>query len=581
MGYAAATNPIWELEQAGAILVFNANPTEEQNVAAVPIKRAARKQARLVVIDSREVELTRYAQLWLRPAPGTELLLLGGLLRSLMAQGLAREEWLAENCESPATLNYALGALDLDEVAAATGVPAADLAEAARLFAGANAGAVVYGLDNIPPAHQRHCTLALVNLALLTGNVGRPGAGLYPMRRGANEQGAWDVGCVPNRLPGYGWVSDRADRAAAQSVLGAPVPETPGLGLLPMIDAARHGRLKAALIVGDSPNFSNGKLPDAIDALAGLDFLAVHDTFLTPLAQRADVVLPRAIFLEKTGTYTNLERRIQLLNPGSRQPAASDTTTSDNAGGPQPESWVLTRLAERLKPGRFPDLTPAEVMDEIARAAPLIYGGVSHRRLDQGALLLRTQLESPQPTQVLYAGRQRRGLQWPCPAPDAFGHAHPGTPSLYAGGFPGGKAELITPIFTLPMPPPPPEHPLWFAPGRVLLQQHREMEIVKGKRNRIRREEWLELNPSDAADHGLTEGDHAALFLSANAPDGRETPLPGVVRLNPRLPAGVAASTALFGQLAIDMQASEEYDPAAMLPGLDLRPARLLKAEPQ
>ena len=581
LGYAAATNPIWELEQAGAILVFNANVTEEQNVAAVPIKRAARKQAQLIVIDSREVELTRYARLWLRPAPGAELLLLGGLLRSVLDQGLADEAWLAENCESPATLNYALRSLDLDEVAAQTGVSAADIAAAARLYAQANAGAIVYGLDNTPSGHQRHCVLSLVNLALLTGNLGQPGAGLYPMRRGANEQGAWDVGCLPNRLPGYGQISAPADRAAAAALWGAPPPETPGLGLTQMPDAARQGRLKAALVIGDSPHFRPGQPDDALESLAGLDFLAVHDTFLTPLAQRADVVLPRATFVEKSGTYTNLERRIQLLKPGLRKPAA-DSPESANDGA-QPESWLITRLAERLKPGAFPELTPAETMDEIAQAAPAIYGGVSHRRLErEGALLLRTQLESPQPTQALYAGRQHRGLQWPCPPPDATGKPHPGTPSLYAGGFAGRKVEPLTPAFNLPVPPPTAEHPLWFAPGRVLLQQHREMEIVKGKRNRIRREEWLELHPYDVANHGLAEGDHAAImFQSPNGnPTNPETPLPGVIRLNPQLPPGVAAATALFGQLAIDMQASEEHDPAAMLPGLDVRPARLVKTEP-
>ncbi len=566
LGFAAATNPVWELEQAGCILAFNANATEEQNVAAVPIKQAARKNARLVVIDSREVELTRYARLWLRPAPGTELLLLGGLLRCVLDQGLEREEWLAENCESPATLNYALRSLDMDYVAATTGVPAGDIAEAARLYAEADAGAVVYGLDNIPPNHERNCVLALVNLALLTGNLGKPGAGLYPMRRGANEQGAWDVGCLPNRLPGYGWVSEEADRQAVESVWGAAPPETPGLGLAQMMEAARDGRLKAAVVVGDSPNFGNGRLGDAVAALAGLELLVVHDTFLTPLAQRADVVLPRVTFVEKAGSYTNLERRVQLFKAGLRRD-----------DGAQPESWVINQLAQRIKPGVFPSLTPAETMDEIARVAP-IYGGISHRRLErEGTLTLRTHTESPQPTQVLYAGRQHRGLQWPCPASGADGAVQPGTASLYFGGFGGRKAEPLTPAFNLPIPEAPAEYPLWFAPGRVLLQQHREMEVVKGKRNRIRREEWVEVNPWDAADSGLAEGDKVAVETAATG--GPE--LPGVVRLNPGLPRGVVASTALFGQLAIEMEASQEFDPAAMLPGLEVRPARLVKREPE
>ena len=377
LGFAAATNPIWELEQAGCILAFNANATEEQNVAAVPIKRAARKNTKLVVIDSREVELTRYAHLWLRPVPGTELLLLGGLLRRILDQGLERQEWLAENCESTATLQYALNSLEMDEVARITQVSTEDISEAARLYAQADAGALVYGLDNISPAQQRDCVLALVNLALLTGNLGKPGAGLYPMRRGANEQGAWDVGCLPNRLPGYRWVSEGADRQSVAAVWGAPVPETPGLGLAQIVEAARllslpkgagnnEKRLKAAVVVGNSPNFTNGRLGDAVEALAGLDLLVVHDTFLTPLAQRADVVLPRVTFAEKDGTFTNMERRVQRIKPGLRRD-----------DGAQPESWVLIQLGQRLKPDVFPPLTPAETMNEIAQIAP-IYGGISH-----------------------------------------------------------------------------------------------------------------------------------------------------------------------------------------------------------
>ena len=557
LGFPAATNPIWELEQAGCVLAFNTNVTEEQNVAAVPIKRAARKNTRLVVIDSREVELTRYAHIWLRPAPGTELTLLSGILRSVIDQGLERSEWLEENCESPATLRYSLRSREMEEISRETQVAEEDIASAARLFAEASEGAIVYGLDNIGADQSRNCVLSLVNLALLTGNMGRPGTGLYPMRRGANEQGAWDVGCLPDRLPGYRRVSEASDREAVESVWGAPVPEAQGLPMARMVEAAENGRLKAALVVGDSPNFTNGRIGDALNALGSLDLLVVHDTFLTPLAERADVVLPRPTFADKDGTYTNLERRVQRVNPAAR-----------SEGGAHPEGWMLTQLAQRIRPGVFAALTPSETMDEIARVAP-IYGGISHKRLEsEGSLVLRTQLESPQPTQVLYASRQHRGLQWPCPDP-----GHSGTPSLYEGGFGDHKAVPLTPSLLGSPADAPEEFPFWFAPGRVLLQQHREMEVVKGKRNRIMREEWVEINPDDAARLNLVEGDK----VSVQTLDGQ---LPGVARFNPEVPRGVVASTALFGQLAIDMQASEEYDPAPMLPGLDVRPARLIKAQP-
>ena len=559
LGHAAGTNSIWELEQAGCVLAFNTNITEEQNVVAVPIKRAARKNTKLVVIDSREVELTRYAHLWLRPAPGTELTLLAGLLRSIFDQGLEDQEWLDENCESPATLHYALRSREMDEIAQETQVTADDIAAAARLFGQAGASSIVYGLDNVPGDNERDCVLLLANLAMLTGNLGKPGTGLHPMRRGANEQGAWDAGCVPDRLPGYRRVSDLAHRQAVEEQWGAPVPETPGFRLAQMPGGARDGTLKAAIVIGDSPNFTNGRIGDALNDFASLDFLVVSDTFLTPLAERADVVFPRSPFIEKDGTYTNLERRVQRIESVART----------GCGTARPEGWLLTQLAQRLKPEVFPCLTPAEIMDEIARVAP-IYGGISHRRLDsEGSLVLRTQLESPQPTQVLYAGRERRGLQWPCPDP-----SHPGTPILYSGGFGDGKAVPLTPMLSSPSLAISDDFPFWFVPGRVLLQQDREMEVVKGKRNRIKREEWVEVNPDDAGRLGFEEGDKVIVQT-------RDGQLPGVARYNHGVPQGTVSSTSLFGQLAIDMQSSEEFDPAPMLPGLDVRPARLIKGRPE
>ena len=555
LGFAAGTNPIWELEQARCVLAFNTNVTEEQNIVAVPVKRAARKNTKLVVIDSREVELTRYAHLWLRPAPGTEVTLLAGLMRSIVDQGLEKEEWLEENCESPATLRYSLRSRNMEEISRETQVSADDIAEAARLFGQAGAAAVIYGLDNVQPSMARDCVLSLANLALLTGNVGRPGTGLYPMRRGANEQGAWDVGCVPDRLPGYRRVGVATDREVLEEVWGAPVPDSPGLHITEMVESAVNGSLKAAFVIGDSPNFTNGRIGDVLNAFGALDLLVVHDTFLTPLAERADVVLPRPTFVEKDGTYTNLERRVQRVKPASKRD-----------DGSRSEGWVLSQLARRINADAFPFQTSGETMDEIARVAP-IYGGISHRRLEsEGSLVLRTQLESPQPTQVLYASKQHRGLQWPCPD-----SAHPGTPSLYTEGFAERKAVPLTPSYFGSPAALPGDFPLWFAPGRVLLQQHREMEVVRGKRNRIQREEWVEVNPNDAAGMDLAEGDKVVI----QTVDGM---VPGVARFNSQVPRGTVTSTALFGQLAIDMQASEEFDPAPMLPGLDVRPARLVRS---
>ena len=556
LGYAGATNPIWDLEQSGCIIVFNSNVTEEHNVVGVPIKRATRKSTKLVVIDSREVELTRYAHVWLRPAPGTEQLLLGGLLKSVVDQGFQKDEWLAENCESPATLLYALSALDLSDISRITQVDTSDIAEAARLYGEADASALVYALDNIQQSQARDCVLSLVNLSLVTGNIGKIGAGIYPMRQGANEQGASDVGCVPDRLPGYRRVSNAEDRQALEAFWNTSIPDVPGLGLTTIIESAAAGQIKSMFLIGDSPNFTNGKLGDGLSALDKLEFLVVCDSFMSPTAQRADVVLPRATFAEKDGTYTNLERRIQRLKPGRKLPE----------GGARPEWQVICDVAHKMGAPGFIQASPSETMDEIARVAPM-YANVSYRNLaNQGGLVFKTDLKSPQPTQMLYASREDLGLQWPV---DNYGK---GTGILFEDGFKLRRAEPITPAFVLAENASGTDFPLWFVPGRVLLQQERDINIVKGRANTIQRDELVELNPADASAMSIEDGGKVMVEMNI----GR---LSGLAHINEAVPVGVVASTALFGQLAVDLQSSEEMEPASKVPGLDIRRARINKID--
>ena len=557
LGYAAATNSIWDLENSGCILVFNSNVTEEHNVVGVPIKKAARKDTNLVVIDPREVELTRYARLWLRPVPGTELLLLGGILKSLIDQGLEQTEWLEENCESPATLHYALHAIDLEEVSRVSHVSPADIAEAARLYGQAEAAAIVYALDNVPADLQRDCVRSLIDMAVVTGNLGKSGSGLYPMRQGANEQGAWDMGCLPDRLPGYGRVTDDTARQALETAWGCALPANPGLAASDALHAAKEGRVKAMLLVGDSANLENGKLGDGLAALESLDFLVVVDTFLSPAAERASVVLPRATFAEKEGTFTNLERRIQRL---SRVLLVDDVER-------QPESWVFCQLARRMNAGGLGYASSAQIMNEIAEVAP-IYSGVSYQCLEEaGRMVFRTTLESPQPTQVLYSSREYPGIQWPWVEQQSSG-----TPTLFLDGFPSEKAEVETPQFRAAGPGMDPEYPSWYAPGRVLLQHDRPIEVIKGKRNQIVSEVWLELNPADAAAQEIQEWDEVELVTSGYRLLGR-------ARMLESVPPGVIANTSLFGQLALDLAASEAMDPASQVPGLDTLPARISKVK--
>ena len=196
LGFQAATNPVWDLDNAGCILTVNTNVTEEHNVAAVPVKRAVQNGAKLVVIDPREVELTRYATVWVRPRPGTEATLLGGMLRVISDEVLEDQEFIRERCENLDGLKNSLGRFDISRVEAVTGVPQEDIRIAARTFAGNGPAAILYALDTVPASEREACVNAILDLALITGNVGRPHSGIYPLRRpGTNDQGSWDVGC--------------------------------------------------------------------------------------------------------------------------------------------------------------------------------------------------------------------------------------------------------------------------------------------------------------------------------------------------------------------------------------------------
>ena len=571
LGYAAGTNPIWDLEHSGCILVISANLTEEHNVLGVPIKRAVQSGSKLIVIDQREVELTRYATLWLRPRPGSELMLLGFMLRVIVDEVLEDLDFVREHCENREALQHALARhFDLERVEEITGIAREQVQEAARLYARTDPAAIVYALDTVPQEHALAVTHAIADLALLTGNLGKPGTGVYPLRQGTNEQGAWDVGCLPDLLPGYRLVQDESARQELAQLWGASPPQDAGLGVRDLVDAARQGRVKAMLVLGDDG------LPE--DAAQGLEFLVVHDTFLGGLAQLADVVLPAVTFAEQSGTYTNLERRIQALRPALE--------VKDSQA--MPGWWVLRELGQALGAPSFNYDSPESVLEEIAQVVSM-YRGISYRRLiGQGHLQPATFPGYPIPQQFYPTsdGTTGAGIQWPIAEESD-------TPVLYSQGFPQGKARLaeVTPLESPSWTTP--EFPLLFALGRVLHQPDREVEVEQvpvgiaapsaGSRltvinqqdvkvqNRIRRQELLEVHPRDARAHGLSAGDPVQVVTAQGLQ------LEAIVEVTERTQPGMVAAATLFGELASQLQASQDSDPMSRVPTLPLRPARVEK----
>ena len=344
LGAMAATGTLAELENAGCVLVVNSNTTEEHNVAAIPIKKAHKNGGKLIVVDTREVELSRYADLWLRPYPGTELALVGGMLRAILDEGLQDDAFITEHSGGLDALRESLGGYTLDAVADATGVPADKIAAAARAFAQAGSAAIVYALDNVAQAERAPVTDALVNLAFATGNLGKPASGLFPLRPGAASQGALDMGCSPGD----------AGLSAAQS-----------------LEAIGQGSVKAAMVLGDSALFT----PEAVHTLTHTDFLVVQSMFMSELAEAADVLLPMTSFAEENGVVTSLDRW------ALRRRAAIDPP-----GEARPADFTLTELGHRMGAQDFGG-HPAPVLQEIREAVPA-YADATDDALDAGGVQL-------------------------------------------------------------------------------------------------------------------------------------------------------------------------------------------------
>ncbi len=336
IGIQGSTSRTWELLDSNCILVVSSNITEDQNVASVPIKQAVSKGAKLIVIDQRETELTRYSDLWLRPKLNSESHLIGGIIRTILDESLEDHEFSTENCQGFSELRNSIWDFDLIKISELTGLPQDSIREAARLFAKADSSSVLYSLDTIDKSLKPKTVEALVNLLLLTGNIGKPSAGLYPLFSGANQQGSRDVGCVPNLGPGYKSISKD------------------GVGIVNLSDSISKGKIKAVQIIGDNISYSDQISGGLEEALGQSELLIVHSTFENHLTDKADIVFPSVTFAEKSGTYTSMERRVHKVRK------AIGTT------GDADEDWrIISQLAKRMGSSSFDFSSELEIFEEL------------------------------------------------------------------------------------------------------------------------------------------------------------------------------------------------------------------------
>lgn len=466
-GTGAATNSYADIEEAGLLMVVGANPTENHPIVGARIRQRARAGVPLIVIDPRRTELAELAAVHLALRPGTNLPLLQAMAHLILAEGLADAAFLGARTEGLEAYATSLREWSPARAGAICGLDPGAIRRAARLYAAARPAMIFHGLGVTEHRQGTDGVAALAHLALLTGNVGLPGAGVNPLRGQNNVQGSAQMGCEPSRLTGYQKLAQARDVHAR--VWGAEPPGEPGLNALEMIDAAGEGRMKALLVIGYDPLLSHPEARVTAENLNGLDDLVVVDLFLTETARAfGTVFLPAASPFEKEGTFMNGERRVQRVR---RVVPPRGESRTDLA--------ILGGLAERLGAGRhFRHADAAAVWDEARQVWPAI-AGISHGRLDREG-----------------------GLQWPCPAVD-----HPGTPVLHSEHFAGGRAALRPLAWTPSAEAPDEDFPFLLNTGRTLFHFNAATMTGRTRNRELRADDELELHPDDAAALGLLAGD--------------------------------------------------------------------------
>ena len=530
LGSGAMTNSISEIGDAACILAIGTNTTSAHPVIALEIVKAAGKGAKLIVANPLEINLVRFAGLWLQHRPGTDVALLMAMMRVIVDEGLADLPFIEERCENLDAFKESLKAFDLDFAEKVTGVPAELIAEAARIYATNSPATILYTMGITQHTHGTDNVIALANLAMLTGNIGKPSTGVNPLRGQNNVQGACDMGALPNVYTAYQSVADSAIRAKFEDAWGCSLPDTPGLALTQIFQHPHSEQIKAMYLVGENPVLSDADASHVEQILANLEFLVVQDVFLSETAKLAHVVLPAASFAERDGTFTNTERRVQRVRQAI-----------EPVGDSKPDWWITCQIARRMGAQGFDFIHPAEIMDEIARLSPS-YGGISYDRLE------------------------KEGLQWPCPTPE-----HPGTPILHTAGFTRGKGRFTPLEYRPPAELPDDEYPLTLTTGRSPYHFHTGTitRKVKGL-NQLMGEGPVEISPGDAEALGISEGETVKVI-------SRRGQVMAKAKVTNACPAGVTYMTFHFAESPVNRLTNPAFDPVAKIPEYKVCAVRIEK----
>ncbi|WP_204623568.1 formate dehydrogenase subunit alpha [Crenalkalicoccus roseus] len=530
IGSGAVTAPFTAAAQSDVILVIGARPTENHPVAATYLKDAATRGAALIVMDPRGNGLDRFAREVVRFAPGRDVALLNALLHVVIAEELYDRQFVAARVDGFAALAAHVAGATPEAMAPLCGVPAAQIRRVARLFARARAALVLWGMGVSQSVHGTDNARALIALALLCGQVGRPGAGLHPLRGQNNVQGASDAGLIPMMLPDYRRTTDDAARSRMEALWDAALRPDPGLTVVEILQAAERGEIRGMYVMGENPAMSDPDLAHARAALARLDHLVVQDLFLTETAALADVVLPASAWPEKEGTVTNTNRQVQIGRAAVAPP-----------GEARQDLAIIVEIARRLGLGwRYAH--PREVFAEMAQAMPSL-ANITWERLERES-----------------------SVTYPCPAPDA-----PGEAIVFADRFPTGtgRARLVPAGLTPESEAPDAEFPFVLSTGRELEHWHTgTMTRRAGVLDALQPAPTVSVSPATLARLGLAPGETARVVTRR-----------GVVRLtlraDPGLPEEMLFIPFAYAEAAANLLTHPQLDPSGRIPGFKYCAARL------
>ena len=534
IGSGGVSNQVADVADAEVIVIIGARPTVNHPVAATFMKNAARSGKKLILIDPYRSDLARHADYFLQFNADTDVPLLNALMHTIIAEGLHDQAFITDRTEGFAALKACVAEYSPDKVAPICGIPAQTIREVARLYATASASMIFWGMGISQHIHGTDNARCLIALALLCGQIGRPGSGIHPLRGQNNVQGASDVGLIPMVYPDYQPVDDPHARARFEKLWDTKLDPVPGLTVVEIMQAVHDGTIKGMYIMGENPAMSDPNLNHARTALTHLQHLVVQDIFFTETAGFADIILPASAFPEKTGTFTNTDRRVQMGRQAVEPP-----------GDARHDLWIIGQMAERLGlDWNYPNV--AAVFDEMRSAMPSI-AGITWQRLEQ-----------------------EHSVTYPC-----VEEGDPGEAILFQNSFPtpGGRAKFIPADYTHAAELPDDEFPSILITGRQLEHWHTgSMTRNASVLDALEPEAVVSIHPQAMLAGGIVDGDFVRV-------ESRRGQIVARVRADTGVQPGTVFIAFCYVEAAANLLTVDALDPFGKIPEFKYCAVRVSKAE--